>query len=99
MLPFLYDDLHGLLTDIVSKFLKSKVLAECKTPRSLCEVDYSDSKNQLGLKISMLVLVQTKSYLTSLVVTEFRMMKSKSSEKSVCSFWYSQLASLLEGLH
>ena len=33
MSPYLYDDLHGLLKDIVSKFLKSKVLAECKTSR------------------------------------------------------------------
>ena len=76
--PFLYDDLHGLLEDIVSKFVKSKVLAECKTLKNL---------------------VETKSYLTCLVVTKFRMMKSKSSEKSVSCFLYSQLFSLSKLSH
>ena len=31
MIPFLYDDFHQLLRDIVSKYIKSETLEKCKT--------------------------------------------------------------------
>ena len=47
MMPFLHDDLHQLLKDILSKFIKPEVLDQCKTSSSLCKLDFSIEKNYL----------------------------------------------------
>ena len=49
-LPFMYDDLHHLLRDIMSKYIKPKTLEKCKNASTLCDVNFSDAKNHLRNK-------------------------------------------------
>ena len=46
MVPFLHDDLHQHLRDIVAKFIKPDILVRCKIP-SNCEIDLNYPNNQL----------------------------------------------------
>ena len=45
MMPFMYDDLHQLLRDIVPKYIKPETLEKCKNASILCDVNLSDAKN------------------------------------------------------
>ena len=49
-LPFMYDDLHQLLRDIVSKYIKPKTLEKYKNASTLCDVNFSGAKNHLRNK-------------------------------------------------
>ena len=50
MMPFTYDDLHQLLRDIVSKYIKSETFENCKSANILCDVSLSDTKNHIRNK-------------------------------------------------
>ena len=50
MMPFIYDDLHQLLRDIVSKYIKPEMLEKCINASILCDVNLSDAKNHLRNK-------------------------------------------------
>ena len=50
MMPFMYDDLHQLLRDIMSKYSKPETLKKCKNASILCDVNFSDVKNHLRNK-------------------------------------------------
>ena len=50
MMSFMYDDLHQLLRDIVSKYIKPEMLEKCKNAIILCDVSFSDAKNHLRNK-------------------------------------------------
>ena len=46
----MYDDLHQLLRDIISKYSKPETLKKCKNASILCDVNFSDVKNHLRNK-------------------------------------------------
>ena len=46
----MYDDLHQLLRDILSKYIKPGMLEKCKNANILCDVNFSDNKNHLRNK-------------------------------------------------
>ena len=50
MMPFMYNDLHQLLRDILSKYIKPEILGKCKNASLLFEVNCSDAKNCLRNK-------------------------------------------------
>ena len=50
MTPFMYDDLHQLLRDIVSKYIKPETLEKCENASILCDINFSDAKNHLRNK-------------------------------------------------
>ena len=50
MMPFMYDDFHQLLIDVMSKYIKPERLEKCKNASILCDVNFSDTKNQLRNK-------------------------------------------------
>ena len=50
MMPFMYDDLHQLLRDRVSKYIKPETLEKCKNASFLFHVNFSDAKNRLRNK-------------------------------------------------
>ena len=50
MMPFMCDDLHQLLRDIVSKYVKFETLEKCKNASILCDVNLSGAKNHLSNK-------------------------------------------------
>ena len=50
MMPFMYNDLHQLLRDIVSKYSKPEMLEKCKNTSILFDVNFSDTKNCLRNK-------------------------------------------------
>ena len=50
MMPFMYDDFHQLLIDVMSKYIKPERLEKCKNASILCDVNFSDTKNQLKNK-------------------------------------------------
>ena len=47
---FMYDDLHHLLIDIVSKYITPETLEKCKNASILCDVIFSNAKNHLRNK-------------------------------------------------
>ena len=46
----MYDDLHQLLRDRVSKYIKPETLEKCKNASFLFDVNFSDAKNHLKNK-------------------------------------------------
>ena len=46
----MYDDLHHLLIDIVSKYITPETLEKCKNASILCDVIFSNAKNHLRNK-------------------------------------------------
>ena len=50
LMPFMYDDLHQLLRDILSRYIKPETLETCKSASILCDVNFSDAKNNLRNK-------------------------------------------------
>ena len=46
MMPFMYDDLHQLLRNIVSKYIKPKMLEKYKNASILCDFNFIDAKNK-----------------------------------------------------
>ena len=50
IMPFMYDDFHQLLTDIVSKYIKPETLDKCKSASILYDVNFIDATNQLRNK-------------------------------------------------
>ena len=44
MMPFMYDDLHQVLRDMSSKFIKADELEKYKTGAALIKMDFCDSK-------------------------------------------------------
>ena len=50
MMLFMYDDLHHLLIDIVSKYITPETLEKCKNASILCDVIFSNAKNHLRNK-------------------------------------------------
>ena len=50
MMPFMYGDLHQLLRDVVSKYIKPETLEKCRNASILCDVNFSDAKNYLRNK-------------------------------------------------
>ena len=50
MMPFMYDDLHQLLRDIVSKYIKPETMKKCKNASILFDISFSDAKNCLRNK-------------------------------------------------
>ena len=50
MMLFMYDDLHHLLRDIVSKYIIPETLEKCKNASILCDVIFSNAKNHLRNK-------------------------------------------------
>ena len=50
MMPFMYDNLHQLLRDIVSKNIKPETLKKSKNASILFDVNFSDAKNRLRNK-------------------------------------------------
>ena len=50
MMPFMYDDLHQLLRDIVSKYIKPETMKKCKNASILFDINFSDAKNCLRNK-------------------------------------------------
>ena len=46
----MYDDLHQLLRDILSKYVKPEMLQKCKNANILCDLNFSDDKNHLRNK-------------------------------------------------
>ena len=50
MMSFMYDDLHQLLRDVVSKYIKPETLEKCRNASILCDVNFSDAKNHLRNK-------------------------------------------------
>ena len=50
LMPFMYDDLHQLLRDIVSTYIEPEMLGKCKNANILCDVNFSDAKNHLRNK-------------------------------------------------
>ena len=52
MMPFMYNDLHQLLRDIVSKYVKPEMLEKYKNASIsiLFDVNFSDAKNRLRNK-------------------------------------------------
>ena len=44
LMPFMYDDLHQLLRDIVSTYIEPEMLGKCKNANILCDVNFSDAK-------------------------------------------------------
>ena len=47
MMPIIYDDLHQLSRDIVSRYNKPKTLEKCKNAIILCDINFSDAKDHL----------------------------------------------------
>ena len=50
MMPFMYNDLHQLLRDIVFKYIKPETLEKCKNASILFDVHFNDAKNHLRNK-------------------------------------------------
>ena len=50
MMTFMCEDLHQLLRDRVSKYIKPETLEKCKSPCLFSDVNFSDAKNHLGKK-------------------------------------------------
>ena len=50
MMPFMFDNLHQLLRDIVSKNIKPETLEKSKNAGILFDVNFSDAKNRLRNK-------------------------------------------------
>ena len=50
MIPFMHDDLHQLLRDVVSKYIKPETLEKCKNASILFDVNFNDTKNRLKNK-------------------------------------------------
>ena len=50
MMPFMYDDLHQLLRDIVSKYIKPETMKKCKNASILFDINFSHAKNRLRNK-------------------------------------------------
>ena len=50
MIPFMHDDLHQLLRDVVSKYIKPETLEKCKNASILFDVNFNDAKNRLKNK-------------------------------------------------
>ena len=46
----MYNDLHQLSRNIVSKYSRSETLENCKSASMLCYVNFSDTKNHLKNK-------------------------------------------------
>ena len=51
MVPFMYNYLHQLLRDTVSKYVKPEMLEKCKNASILFDVNFSNPKNRLRNKI------------------------------------------------
>ena len=49
-MSFIYNDLHQLLRDLVSKYIKPEMLEKCKSTSILCDVNFSNAKNHLRNK-------------------------------------------------
>ena len=49
-MSFIYNDLHQLLRDLVSKYIKLETLEKCKSTSILCDVNCSNAKNHLRSK-------------------------------------------------
>ena len=49
-MSFMYNDLHQLLRDLVSKYIKPEMLEKCKSTSILCDVNFSNAKNHLRNK-------------------------------------------------
>ena len=45
MIPFMHDDLHQLLRDVVSKYITPEALEKCKNASILFDVSFNDAKN------------------------------------------------------
>ena len=50
IMSFMYNDLHQLLRDLVSKYIKPEMLEKCKSTSILCDVNFSNAKNHLRNK-------------------------------------------------
>ena len=50
MMLFMYDDLHQLLRDMVSKYIKPETLEKCKNDSIICDVNFNYAKNHLRNK-------------------------------------------------
>ena len=52
MMPIIYDDLHQLSRDIVSRYNKPKTLEKCKNANILCDINFTENMPQIVQKES-----------------------------------------------